>query len=106
MNNNKVLSALSYISILFAPFILPLIVYLVIDDTEVKHHAKRAFLSHLIPTVLGFILGIVTLIGAFAADYDQTTSFGISMIVLVAIYLIIIFIVVVWNIIQTVRVVR
>lgn len=51
------LSALCYFSVFFAPFILPIVVYFVVEDVEVKRHAKRSLVSHLIPaaTILLFI---------------------------------------------------
>lgn len=51
METRKVLSALSYFSILFAAFIFPLIVFLASEDPDTKVHAKKAFLSHLIPLI-------------------------------------------------------
>ncbi len=57
LSTNKVLSALCYFSVFFAPFILPIVVYFVVEDVEVKRHAKRSLVSHLIPaaTILLFI---------------------------------------------------
>ena len=55
MENQKVLSAFSYLSVFIAPFVVPLVVYFVSKDSEVKRHSIRALISHLIPLVLGFI---------------------------------------------------
>ncbi len=41
MNGNKILAALSYSSVLFAPILFPIIVWIV-GDAETKPHAKRA----------------------------------------------------------------
>jgi len=49
MENQKILAAFSYLSIFFAPFIVPLIVYFVTKDSDVKSHSIRALVSHLIP---------------------------------------------------------
>ena len=51
---SKILAAFSYLSIFFAPFIVPLIVYFVTKDSDVKRHSIRALVSHLIPFVLAF----------------------------------------------------
>nr|WP_233252884.1 MULTISPECIES: DUF4870 domain-containing protein [unclassified Geobacillus] len=61
MNSNKVLASLCYFSIFFAGFIFPIVVYFVADDQAVKQHAKKAFLSHLIPaaTILLFIISAI-----------------------------------------------
>lgn len=37
MENQKILAAFSYLSIFFAPFIVPLIVYIVTKDSDVKN---------------------------------------------------------------------
>lgn len=60
--NNKVLSALCYFSLFFAPFLLPLVVYFIADEQEVKRHAFVSLLSHLLPLIVvpffafGFIM--------------------------------------------------
>ena len=77
MDNQRILSALCYFSILFAPFLLPLIVYFVSPDTEVKYHAKRSLLSHLIPVALGIVGFIVLMIGSvamFSTTVDGTMA--------------------------------
>ena len=59
MSNHKLLAALCYFSVFFALYLLPVIIYFVTDDSEVKHHAKRSLVSHLVPVVLliaGFII--------------------------------------------------
>lgn len=51
MDTNRLLSALAYFSIFFAPFLLPVILYFISPDREVKDHSKKALLSHLLPVV-------------------------------------------------------
>jgi len=51
LSTNKVLSALCYFSVFFAPFLLPIVMYFVVEDPEVKQHAKRSLFSHLIPAM-------------------------------------------------------
>ncbi|KAF0818911.1 MULTISPECIES: DUF4870 domain-containing protein [unclassified Cytobacillus] len=100
METRKVLSALSYFSIMFAGFIFPLIVFFASEDMEVKRHAKRAFLSHLIPLVpVPFI--VVAGVTQFAVN-DQ----GIPFLFLAAagITIILLLIVFIWNIIKGVKV--
>ncbi|WP_445613075.1 DUF4870 domain-containing protein [Geobacillus sp. YF-1] len=57
MSTNKMVSALCYFSVFFAPLLLPIVVYFVVEDMEVKRHAKRSLVSHLIPaaTIVLFI---------------------------------------------------
>ncbi|MDN7144588.1 DUF4870 domain-containing protein [Liquorilactobacillus mali] len=78
MQKIKILSALSYFSIVFAPFIFPLIIWFVCaDEPVIRNHAKKAFLLHLLPvflTLMGIIFvgttGIVT-------DQAQLTGWGV-----------------------------
>lgn len=51
MDKNRLISSLCYFSIFFAGFIFPIAVYFIVKDDEVKEHAKKALLSHLIPIV-------------------------------------------------------
>ncbi|MGF9700815.1 MULTISPECIES: DUF4870 domain-containing protein [Paenibacillus] len=45
----QLLSALSYFSIFFAPFLFPIIVWIVARDAYIEGHAKRALFSHVFP---------------------------------------------------------
>lgn len=107
MENNRIISSLCYFSIFFAGFILPLIVWLVIKDKEVRYHAKSALISHLllyVPLLLG-TLGLI-IFGAF----DSTTSTGSGDIMLVTIVIFYILFalfslaIVIWNIYKGIKV--
>ena len=106
MDANKVLASLCYFSIFFAGFIFPIIVYFVSDDARVKQHAKKAFISHLIPflTVLGviicgFALGMFTN-GAFPDAIPGIIFIGFILAGIVN------FIIVIWNIIKGITVLK
>lgn len=116
--DNRVLSALCYFSVLFAPFLLPLIVYFISPDTDVKYHAKRSFLSHVIPVALGILGFIILLVSSFSMfntiDYsmspDVTSSFdfmaaGIP-ILFMLLYGILSIVVLIWNIVQGIKVMQ
>ena len=45
----QLLSALSYFSIFFAPFLFPIIIWIVAKDDYIEGHAKRALFSHVFP---------------------------------------------------------
>jgi hypothetical protein len=114
LNNNRVLSALCYFSILFAPFLLPVILYFIAKDEEVKYHAKRSLLSHLIPVGLLIICFIVMIIGAFSAtsmSFEDSNS-GLGFVtastpfVLMIIYLIVSLLILIWNIVQGIKVLQ
>jgi hypothetical protein len=108
VNANKVLASLCYFSIFFAGFIFPMIVYFVADHPEVKHHAKKAFLSHLIPaaTILLFVVSAI-FAGLTGGGSDVSFLVGsglvwIGFIVAGAVNLV----VVVWNIIRGIQVLK
>lgn len=117
MDNNRVLSSLCYFSIFFAGFILPLIVYFAANDQEVKRHAKRAFISHLlllIPTIIGIIL-FIALIATSPFSFemnvmDESSSSGALLVIAWFVFVIVEVVlslgVVIWNIIQGVKVLR
>ena len=107
MENQKILAAFSYLSIFFAPFIVPLIVYFVTKDSDVKRHSIRALVSHLIPFVFGILFFIVFVFSTFSLD--PTSSNKTVMIIWFAsfaIYALVSLGIVIWNIIQAVRVIR
>ena len=104
--NNKILSAICYVSLLFAPFLLPIVVYFFIKDKEVQYHAKRALLSHSIPTVLSILLAVLGFIGTFSMNYEDMSGFIIKMFVMMGIYFGITIGVVIWNLVQAYRVFR
>lgn len=111
MDNNKILSALSYFSVLFAPLLLPLIVFFVSQDKEVKHHAKRSLISHLIPVVLMIIavIGMISSMFTFTMNtsYNESSFFLASTpFIFMLLYFLIYVVVLVWNIIQGVKVLR
>ncbi|EON74468.1 DUF4870 domain-containing protein [Lysinibacillus sphaericus] len=110
MENQKILSAFSYLSIFFAPFIVPLIVYFVSKEHEVKRHSIRALISHLIPFLFGIIFFIVFVFSSmsmttFEPDVSDNT-FIIIWFAAFAIYLLVSLGIVIWNIVQAVRVIR
>ncbi|HWK22127.1 MAG TPA: DUF4870 domain-containing protein [Ureibacillus sp.] len=106
MENQKIVSALCYVSLLFAPFLLPIIVYFVIKDSVVKYHAKRAILSHSIPTALSILLAICGLLGMFSVNYDNMSGFIIMMLVIMAFYFAVTIGIIIWNLVQAYRVFR
>ena len=110
MENQKVLSAFSYLSIFFAPFIVPVIVYFVSKDSEVKRHSIRALMSHLIPVVIGIVFFIIFIFSTMSFNvYDPSTgdqTFLIIWLAGFAIYLLVSLGIVIWNIVQAVRVIR
>ncbi|MBM7690952.1 hypothetical protein JOC77_000355 [Peribacillus deserti] len=100
MDTNKLLAALSYFSIFFAPFLLPIILYFVSDDYFVKEHSKKAFISHLVP-FLGLLFIILGAVGDF-------TGGGIPVFSMLGfvLYGLLCFIVLIWNIVRGIKVLK
>ncbi|WP_438319210.1 DUF4870 domain-containing protein [Sporosarcina sp. FA9] len=107
------MSALCYFSILFSPLLLPIIIYLVTNDTEVRTHAKRSLISHIIPIALlivGFILFSLSIFSLENRMFDMmqgsSNFWSISPILFMFIYGLITAIIFIWNIIQGVRLIK
>lgn len=78
LSMRQLLSSLSYFSIFFAPFILPIVVWLISNDDYVKKHAKRALFSHVFPVIAAVILIIMAIgAGSFGAVLGYVILFGI-----------------------------
>jgi predicted Co/Zn/Cd cation transporter (cation efflux family) len=113
MSNSKLLSALCYFSVFFSPLLVPVIVYFVSDDREVKHHAKRAFVSHLVPAVLliaGFIIFSFSMF-SFTGSIDGIPSgnFGfwqLTPILFMLIYGLLLMAILIWNVFQGIKVLK
>lgn len=93
MKDYRLLSSLCYFSIFFAGFIFPVVVYFIVQDDDVKFHAKRALISHTIPllTIILLIISLITLSPA-------------TMVIFIIGAVIINFLIVIWNIIQGIKV--
>jgi hypothetical protein len=114
VDNNRALSALCYFSILFAPFLLPIIIYFISVDRVVKYHAKRSLMSHLIPVgllLIAFMVFAISMLSVTANSFDGSSpGFGILAtgvpFLFMIVYGIISLIVLIWNIIQGVKVLQ
>ena len=106
MNNSKALSALNYFSVFFAPFIVPIIIYFISPDPEVKRHSIRALLSHVIPFILGIIL-VVTLfiVGVFSMQVNGDNVLA-TWVLLVLGYGLLYLTIIIWNVVQGIKVLR
>ena len=106
MDNSKALSALNYFSVFFAPFIVPIIIYFVSSDPEVKRHSIRALLSHVIPFILGIILAVALLIvGGFSVQVSGEKVL-VTWVLLVLGYGLLYLAIVIWNVVQGIKVLR
>ncbi|KEK24027.1 DUF4870 domain-containing protein [Bacillus gaemokensis] len=103
MKGNNVLSSLSYFSIFFAPFLLPIIIYFVAEE-EVKCHAKKALWTHLIPYVTIFIGFLVS--GALSFSTLTENTIGISLIGTFVIAFAASIYYFIWNIVKGVKVLK
>ena len=108
MDNNKGLSALGYFSVFFAPFLVPIILLFAAKDDDVRYHAKRALISHIIPCIL-FVFVAIFMIFSFILTTTEPTMSNTSVIIMFLImggFTIITFVIFIWNIIQGIKVLR
>ena len=110
MDTNKILSASTYFSILFAPFILPIIVYFLTSEKEVKYHAKRSLISHIIPTIFFVLLMLAIFANFFPIGYTGNPTTMLSTmttaLIFMGIYTLINLVLLIWNIVQGIKVLR
>lgn len=108
MNDHRLLSALSYFSIFFAPFLLPLIIFFASSNELVKKHTKRAMLSHIIPVVAGIIVFIIFIIITNVRSLDNVSGDSIFFIwiIVMIIYAIVSLGITIWNVVQGIRVLQ
>ncbi|HLQ96536.1 MAG TPA: DUF4870 domain-containing protein [Pseudogracilibacillus sp.] len=63
MKTDKLLSSLCYFSVFFAPFLFPIIVWILTEE-NVRHHAGKALWIHIVPYLCIFAgLGLAALVG-------------------------------------------
>jgi hypothetical protein len=105
METNRLLSALSYFSILFAGIIFPIIVYFVAEEQAVKVHAKRALLSHLIPFIPMPIVGTIFILGMINSNGEEFV-YPILLFIGIGLTILLSFAVLIWNIIKGVKVLQ
>ncbi|WP_080844051.1 DUF4870 domain-containing protein [Cytobacillus gottheilii] len=102
MDTDKILSALSYFSIFFAGFIFPLVLFFATSSESVKEHAKKAFISHIIPLLsVPLLLFAVFMEPTFTAGANEIPFFFLGSLL---VSLLLSFIVVIWNIIKGIKV--
>lgn len=63
MKADKLLSSLCYFSVFFAPFLFPIIVWILTEE-NVRHHAGKALWIHIVPYLCLFAgVGLAVLAG-------------------------------------------
>ncbi|MCY9530295.1 DUF4870 domain-containing protein [Paenibacillus alvei] len=104
MKENKVISALSYWSVLFAPILFPVLAWIV-GDSVTRSHAKRALWTHLIPSIAVIIaVMLFGLIGVSVRDIG--VAWGIGAIIAFCVCGVISVYYFVWNIIKGIQVIN
>ncbi|WP_281889342.1 DUF4870 domain-containing protein [Paenibacillus sp. YYML68] len=95
METRRLLSAASYFSIFVAGFIIPIVIYFITNDSIVRYHAKKAFISHILPffSLLFLFISFFTL--------PDMSIFIISSVLCGVLYLA----VMIYNIIQGIRII-
>lgn len=100
MDTNKIISSLCYFSVLFVAVLFPIVVYFASDELEVKNHAKRAFISHLVPLIT---VPVAILAAIWGITGNETAMLYIIFPAFI-ICIILTLIVLIWNIVQGVKV--
>lgn len=104
MNGNKLLSAFSYWSVLFAPILFPIMVWIV-GEPDTKSHAKRALWTHILPTITAIVgfaaLGIISI-----SVREVEVTLGIGSVITVALCGMISVYFFIWNIVKGIRVMK
>ena len=102
VKNEQLLSTFSYISILFCPLIVPIVVYFAQKDDFVRFHAKRAIIGQSIVVVSALFAIFAMLIGGVTGMIEQVPNmllvigFGITTFISIVVSI--------WSIVMTVRV--
>src|SRR4051812_47515962 len=113
LSNPKLLSSLCYFSIFFFPLLLPFIIYIATDESEVKFHAKRSLISHLIPVIL-LIAGITIFsLSMFSIDNRMSTIIGggfdfwsFAPFIFTLLYSLLFLIILIWDVFQGVKLLK
>ncbi len=113
LTNNNLLSALCYFSVFFFPLLLPVIIFLVTEDRSVKFHAKRSLISHFVPVILLVAAFIILSFSMVSFEKRMFTIMGggfdfwsIAPFLFTVIYSLLFFVILVWNVIQGVKVLK
>lgn len=111
--NNKFLSAACYFSVFFLPLLLPFIIYLVTEEKEVKFHAKRSLVSHIIPIIVliaGFVIFSLSLFSAENRFLNMASGrfdiWSAAPFIFTLLYSLLFLFILIWNVIQGVKVVK
>ncbi|KAB2329097.1 hypothetical protein F7731_23415 [Cytobacillus depressus] len=99
METSRVLSGLSYLSVLFAGILFPIVLFFATEDKRTKAHAKKAFLSHLIP-----LLPTPVVIYATISQIGNPEKMPVLFISSILFTIILGLIVVIWNIIKGIQI--
>ncbi|WP_020061730.1 DUF4870 domain-containing protein [Bacillus sp. 123MFChir2] len=96
-STEKVLASCCYFSIFVAPLLFPIIVYFVVPHEEVKSHAKKALISHLLPF---FCLFLVFLLGFMMNTPEQL---GVMVLIALLLFGFVNLVIFIWNIVKGVQ---
>lgn len=113
MSNKKIVSALCYFSIFFFPLLIPVVIFLATDDSDIKHHAKRSFISHLIPTLLLIIGAIIFFFSMFSVERrmmslinQQPDFWTLFPMIFTMLYSVLFLATMIWNVFQGIQVLK
>lgn len=99
--NIKGVNALSYLSVIIAPVIIPLIVWIVAKEADVISNAKKALLIQIIP-FLFVVLSFIT-IGVIGLSTNSGPITGFTTIILFAIAGLVSFVLYIYSIVLGIK---
>ncbi|EUJ23479.1 DUF4870 domain-containing protein [Listeria grandensis] len=90
MKDQKILNALSYFSLFFAPLIVPIAIWIFSATESTKHHAKVALLTHILPTIGAIVSVFIVGVVGFSTNSSNVTGFiGLGLIVSIGIMIVV-----------------
>lgn len=102
MSSNKLVSGLCYLSILFAPILFPLIVWIVSTEEEVTSNAKKALWLHVLPFLLTIVgLFVLFFFGIATTSEEFLTGTALMIVILIGIFDFFLFF---WNIVKSIKI--
>lgn len=103
MSNSKIIKALSYLSITFAPLLVPLIIWILSQSaSSVQYHARRAFFLHLWPVIL--TVGALIVIGVTGVTTNDVFSTSAVSLLLLGVIAVIDVVLYIYNLVYGIKV--
>ncbi|GAK31724.1 hypothetical protein WOSG25_140260 [Weissella oryzae SG25] len=101
MKANRLVSAIAYLSVLIAPVLVALIIWVIADKPDVRANAKKAFWIQIPPFL--FIILILILIGVIGLATNSAQITGLTTLIFFAIFALISVILYIYSIVLGIK---